>query len=119
MICAESAAPLSSFLAPAKRGAADLKSSLWNQSSHRVYLETFERGGDSEISPEKYDRMVQTLKASDCAALESLNWRYVIFWCRECDRCYCIDRWSIQYDDSPYSSEWGTCPSGHGKILDD
>jgi hypothetical protein len=47
-----------------------------------------------------------------------MDWRYVVFWCRDCDRCYCIDHWKIDYsDDDPMCSEWGSAHPATGKFL--
>jgi hypothetical protein len=88
--------------------------------SRWVYVRTFERGGDKEISAKEYDRLYAALVSRDFDALGELNWRNVVFWCRECQRCYCIVHWQISYPkDDPMCSEFGVCPKGHGTILDD
>ncbi len=99
-----------------KRGPDD---PLRSTNAHRIYVCNFERSGDSEISPRKYERLCRALRDSDFEALYVMDWQNVVFWCRECGRCYCIDHWSIEYPhDDPMCSEFGTCPNGHGKILD-
>lgn len=83
------------------------------------YFESFMRSGDSEESPGDYQRLRDILVARDFDALYGVAWQLAVFWCCECRRSYCIDDWSTEFDDHPMCSAFGTCPRGHGKILDD
>ena len=89
--------------------------------AYRMYVWNFERSGESEISLDTYERLSRLLQDRDYTGLSNnFDWRYCVFWCEPCKRCYCIKHWTIEYvHDDPMCSEFGKCPEGHGKILDD
>ena len=82
-------------------------------------MENVSQSGSGNTTKAVHDAHREALAARDYGALGS-DWRTVTFWCRECNRCYCTNHWRGQFPrDDPMASDFGICPEGHGKILDD
>jgi hypothetical protein len=74
------------------------------------------------IKPELYDKVFLAIKNSDIKALYFLNYELVPFFCKDCDRVYCLQHWSTW--DEFDSGGWfdclrGCCGNGHERILMD
>ena len=68
-------------------------------------------------------RLRAILASRDARALYALNGEWASFFCPTCDRAYCADYWQLETrfedDSSWYDCTYGTCPSGHRRMVDD
>lgn len=69
-------------------------------------------------------RLWAILARRDAPALYAVNAEWASFYCPVCDRSYCRAHWrlDVRYDDDfPgwYDATYGTCPTGHTRLVDD
>jgi hypothetical protein len=76
-----------------------------------MYASNGDREGDIELQPMEYERQRAAL-ASDGAA------GFVVLYCRSCQQVYCYRHWFMEYVGEGSPRSFGTCPKGHGRVID-
>lgn len=71
---------------------------------------------------ERVNALHDALAAEDLMQARALEPDFMAFVCPECARAYCEGCWTIggpEFDEGFYDLTRGTCPQGHGQIVDD
>ena len=63
------------------------------------------------MSGAEFRRRVKALKGAEPQAFLKL-------YCPDCELVYCFDHWEVGYSRQEPLSTSGTCPAGHGRVID-